>query len=443
MSSLSSHGTNIGTNMPIHPLQDVRILDFTSAWAGPMATRCLGYLGAQVIKVEGPTRLDNWRDTVAGAEPNRYPDLQPGPRPYNRSYRFNSQNHDKFELAVDLKHPRARKLMLRIARDCDVVIDNFSPGVMESLGLGYAQLIEVRPDIIMVEMPAYGADGPEARTVAFGPNMEAMTGMAGFMGYGDGIPVLTSGAYLDPIGGLYGASAVLTALAYRDRTGAGQYVEVPQREAAMQFVGEHFLDYIENGHTFSPQANEIMGACPHDAFPCRGHDEWIAIGVFRDEQWHNLCLALNAPSLAEDPALATILGRKEHLTDLYEQIAQRTRIWDKWELAERLQSAGIPAAPVCHGKDVAENPQLVSREFFVALDHPEAGVHSYPGLAFNLHGTPGAMRHGAPCFGEHNRLILMDWYGMTEDEVSELEQAGVIASDPAGALASIRLERTS
>lgn len=412
------------------PLQGIRILDFTGAWAGPMATRCLAFLGAQVIKIEGPARLDSWRDTVRGVDPSRYPNLDPGPRPYNRSYRFNSQNHDKLGIAVDLKHPRARELVLRLVARCDVVIDNFSPGVMESLGLGYQDLCTIRPDIIMVEMPAYGNDGPEARSVAFGPNMEAMTGMASLIGYGDGVPVLTSGAYLDPIGGLHGAAAVLTALMHQEHTGRGQYIEVPQRETAMQFAGEYILDYAENGHTFLPHGNRVSYAIPHDAFPCKGDDEWIAIAVFSDDQWQELCTALGNVPLSNNPKFTTLLGRRNHESELYEHLVKITQNWEKWALAERLQCCGVPAAPVCNGKDIAENPHLVSRGFFATLDHPEAGVQCYPGLAFRLQGTPGSMRSGAPSFAQHNHQVLIEQFGMSEEEVLELERMRVIASEP-------------
>ncbi len=414
------------------PLEGVRVLDFTSAWAGPMATRCLAFLGAEVIKIEGPNRLDSWRDTVRGVEAGRYPNLQLGDRPYNRSSRFNSQNHDKLDLVVDLKHPQARGLMLRLARECDVVIDNFSPGVLRRLGLGYEDFRAARPDIVMVEMPAYGNTGPEAENVAFGPNMEAMAGMASMMGYGDGVPVTTSGAYLDPIGGLHGAGAVLTALLHRQRTGQGQYVEVPQRETAMQTIGELLLQQIENGETFAPHGNRIPGAAPHDAFPCQGEEEWVAIAAFTEDEWRSLCAAIERPDLLSGPRFATLLDRKRNEDALYAEIAAWTRRQSKAEAAGRLQAHGVTAAPVANGRDIFEDGQLAAVGFYVELEHADAGRHRYPGLAFHLDATPGAVRRPPPLFAEHNRYVLVDRFGFSPDEFAALERDGVIASGPQG-----------
>ena len=412
------------------PLGGVRILDFTSAWAGPMATRSLAYLGAEIIKIEGPNRLDSWRDTVRGVEPSRYPDNQLGERPYNRSSRFNSQNHDKLDLVVDLKHPKARDLMLRLARGCDVVIDNFSPGVLRRLHLGYEDFRQARPDIVMVEMPAYGNTGPEAENVAFGPNMEAMAGMASLIGYGDGVPVTTSGAYLDPIGGLHAAGAVLTALLYRQRTGEGQYVEVPQRETAMQLIGEHLLEQIENGETFAPQGNRIPGAAPHDAFPCLGSEEWVAIAAFSEAEWQSLCAAMGRLDLMA--RFPTLLDRKRHEDDLYAEIAAWTRDRAKDDIAALLQQHGVTAAPVANGRDIFDDRQLDATGFYVEMEHADAGRHRYPGLAFHLDATPGAIRRPPPRFAEHNRFVLVDRFGLSPEEYEDLLRDGVIASQPIG-----------
>jgi crotonobetainyl-CoA:carnitine CoA-transferase CaiB-like acyl-CoA transferase len=413
------------------PLAGVRVLDFTGAWAGPMATRSLAFLGAEVIKVEGPQRMDSWRETVAGVGADRYADLRPGDRPYNRSFRFNSQNHDKLDIVLDLKHPQGLATALDLVRVSDVVIDNFSPGVMESLGLGYERLTQVRPDIVMVEMPAYGSWGPDCSAVAFGPNMEAMTGMATMIGYGDGVPVLTSSAYLDPIGGLHGVAAVLTALAYRNRSGRGQYVELAQRETAMQFVGEVLLEQLHTGERFRPAANDVPYAAPHDAFPARGDDEWIAIAVADDEQWARLCTAIDDPRLAGRAEFATAEGRRTYARALYDRLAAVTVRSDKWVLAKRLQTFGVPAAPVCDGRDLAANDHLWAREFFVELDHPDVGRRWYPGLAFRLEATPGRMLEGAAEFGRDTNRVLTDLLGKTADQIRRLQAAGVISPAPA------------
>jgi crotonobetainyl-CoA:carnitine CoA-transferase CaiB-like acyl-CoA transferase len=411
-------------------LKGLRVLDFTTAWAGPMATRIFSYFGADVIKIEAPNRLDSWRGPRRGNYPFRYPDQEMGPRPFNRNCYFNTQNHDKRSVGVNLKVPGARDLVLRLAATCDVAVANFSPGVLNKLGLGYTDLTTVRPDLIMVEMPAYGNTGPIAHHVGMGNNMEAMTGMPLLIGYGDGIPTLTGTAYLDPLGGLNAAAAVLTALVHRRRTGQGQYIEVAQREAAMHWAGEYLLQHAETGTYTPPAGNRVPEAAPHDAYPCKGDDDWIAIAVFTDEQWQALCAVLGRPDLAVDPRFARAADRWANQDLLREPVSSWTRERSKQDAAELLQRCGVPAAAVAHGRDVALNPHLWVRGFYSDLEHPEAGRHPYQGLACRLSGTPGAMRTASPCFGQHNREILQELLGMSEAQIMALEQAGVLATEP-------------
>jgi crotonobetainyl-CoA:carnitine CoA-transferase CaiB-like acyl-CoA transferase len=408
----------------------VRVLDLTTAWAGPMATRCLAFLGADVIRVENPIRIDSWRGVVWGGDAASYPDGDPGPRPYNRNYRFNAVNTDKRSIALDLRRPQAREIALQLALRCDVVTANFSDGVLDRLGLGYAQLSARRPDIIVVEMPAYGSGGTLTNFLGMGNTMEAMAGMTVMMGYGDGVPRMTGTFYLDPMGGLHAAAAVLTALAHRRRTGRGQHIEVAQREAALHWAGELLLQQIENGDAFEPDGNMVPDAAPHDAYPCLGDDEWVAIAVSSDEQWWALAEVIGRPDLASDPRFAAFPERWRNRELLSEPLTAWTSRMRKGEAASVLQARGVPAAPVDHGGDIASSRYLQERGFFAALPHPEAGTHSYAGLAFRLHDTPGGMRTAAPCFGQHNDEVLAELLGFKPEQVAELERAGVLVSAP-------------
>ena len=215
------------------PLAGVRVMDMTTAWAGPFAGRVLAYLGAEVIHVESATRLDLWRGAGHGLDPVRYPDLDPGERPYNRTVLFNSQNLNKLSFTVDVKKPGGRDVLLKLAAVSDVVLSNFTPGTLARMGLGYEHLKEVKPDIIVLEMPAFGNTGPMAHHGALGPGMEFSSGMSAFVGYDGGSPMPTGPAYLDPIGGYNAAAAILTALVHRQATGQGQYIEMSQVEAAI------------------------------------------------------------------------------------------------------------------------------------------------------------------------------------------------------------------
>ena len=412
------------------PLAGVTILDFTTAWAGPMATRSLAFFGARVIKIEGPTKLDSWRGAHRRGDVERFPDLDPGERPYDRNAWFNTQNHDKLSVGVNLRKPGAKDLVLAIGQHADVVIANFSPGTMSRLGLGYADFARLRPDIIMIEMPALGNDGPASHHVGMGQTMESATGMTALMGYGDGDPTLSGTAYLDPIGGLHGAAATLAALEYRRRTGRGQYVEVPQVEAAMHWIGEHLAAADAADPPDVPRGNHRHGEAVHCAVPAAGDDEWLAVSCTTDEEWRGLCAALGRRDWEQDADLVTLPGRIARAKEIEAGIADWAIHVDKHVAAAALQQRGVRAAPVNTGRDLAQDPDMWSRGFYGRLQHPLAGEHWYPGLPYRLETTPGSMRDPAPCFGQQTREVLADLVGLGDEEIDALFAAGVVASDP-------------
>jgi crotonobetainyl-CoA:carnitine CoA-transferase CaiB-like acyl-CoA transferase len=414
------------------PLAGLRVLDFTTAWAGPFATRSLAYLGAQVIKIEPPGRLDSWRGAIRGGVPERFPDSEPGERPFNRSSLFNTQSHDKLSLALDVTKPGGRDIVLRLARDADLVVANFSSGVLDRIGVGYAELAAVNPRISVIEMPAFGAGGPAAKHVGMGLTMEAATGMTGLMGYGegDGRPAVTGGTYLDPIGGLHGAAAALIAVYQRQATGRGARIEVAQTEAAAHWIGEFFLERLHGRPAPSPHGNQVAYAAPHDAYGCAGEDEWVTVAVRDDSDWKRLCAVIGRDDLAADPRYASAAGRREHAGELRAPISAWTGGRPKGEAAAVLQAAGVPAGPVSNGRDIHGDPGLRAEGFMVTLDHPEAGRHEYPGLAYRLARTPGRIRAAAPCFGQHNRFVLGEVLGLDDPAIAELYAAGTVADQP-------------
>jgi len=416
--------------IPAGALSGLRVLDLTTAWAGPFAARSLAHLGAEVIKIDAPSHMDSWRGAAEGGAARHYPDGQHGERPWNRCLLFNTQGQGKLSVGLDLKAPGAREIMLRLAAVSDILISNFTPGVLGRLGIGYADLSAVNSRIIVVEMPAFGPGGPDSAHQGMGKTMEAACGMATLMGYGDGSPVLTGPAYLDPIGGLNAVAAVLTALHHRSRTSRGCRVEVPQTEAGMHWIGEQVLQEAEAGTSLRPDGNAVPYAAPHDAYPCHGSDEWIAISVTTDAQWRALCEVMERPDLPRAARYATAAGRRRHRRRLAAAIADRTRSFDKHELATRLQAAGVPAAPVNTGADVAVDEALLRSGFTRELDHPEAGRHAYPGLSYRLDRTPGGITRAAPCFGEHNDQILRGLLGLSAAQVAALRAAGAVSERP-------------
>ena len=403
------------------PLSGIRVLEFTTAWAGPFAGRCLGYLGADVIKIEAPSHPDSWRGTRAGGARFYYPELEPGDDPQNRNVLFNSQNLDKRSLALDLKVPGSAEVMRDLAADADVVLANFTPGVLDRLGAGYAALSQVNPRIIVVEMPAFGPGGPMSGHQGMGKTMEPASGMTALMGYPDGTPVLTGPAYMDPTGGLNAVAAVVTALELRERTGIGTRVEVPQVEAAAHWIGEYVLEQLETGTTWRPNGNDAPGFAPHDAFPALGDDQWIAIAVADDGQWQTLCELMDRPDLAAEDRTGP---------DVHDPIAAWTSTQDKVDLAHRLQSQGIAAAPVLAGGEIATSQAIRDAGLVVTLDHPAVGRRDYGALGFRHERTPGCHHRPAPLFGQHNDTVLRDLLGYDDDHITRLRATGVIADRP-------------
>jgi len=412
------------------PLAGLRVLELTTAWAGPMAGRVLGFLGAEPIHVESPTRVNSWRLNKEVPNPVNFPDGVPGDRPYDRAFHFNSQNVNKLSCILDLKTGQGRDIIRRLAAVSDVVICNFRPGTLAKLGLDYDSLRRIKPDIIVAELPAFGADGPMARYAALGPTMEMSTGMSSMIGYPGGQPETTGPSYLDPIGGFNAAAAILTALLHRQRTAEGQYIEVPQVEAAMQLIGPELLAAIDSGRDPAPNGNRSPYAAPHDAFPARGDDQWVAIAAGTEVEWQALCGVMGQPGLTADPRFATLAARQQNIEALTAIIADWTRAQDKHAVAARLQAAGVPAAPVQTPHDLARSEYLAHRGFFTVLEHPDAGRHPHPGLPIHLDATPGSQRRAAPRFGADNRRVLRDILGLTPDEVAAAEASGAMATEP-------------
>ncbi len=410
------------------PLAGLRVVELTTAWAGPMAGRVLAWMGAEVIRIEAASRPCGWRHHAETRLTFRYPGGEPGERPCNRTALFNSQNVNKLSVALDLKRPGGHEALLRLMAETDIVLANFTPGTLKRLGLDHASLCRVRPDIIVVEMPAYGSFGEMANNVALGPTMEMASGMSSMIGYRNGgAPTYTGPSYMDPTGGFHGAAAALTALAHRRATGRGQHVEVPQVEAAMHYVGPEILHAIASGVDPERTGNRVAWAAPHDTFRAAGDDEWVAIAVTEDRHWEAL-RRLIGDSRLDAPEYRSLEGRLAAQDQLADIIDDWTRARGKHEAAAALQTAGVPAAPVQKANDALASPYLAARGFFALLDHPEAGRHPYPGLPFHFSVSSGGPTRPAPCLGEHTEAVLRDVAGLTPEEVRDLELAGTIAT---------------
>ncbi len=252
----------------------------------------------------------------------RFPDGKAGERPYNRSALFNSQNHNKLGLSLDIKHPKGLAAMHRLAATADVVIANFTAGTLNRMGVGYEALKKIKPDIIVVEMPGFGNSGPLSKAAANGATMEMAAGMCAMIGYAGGAPTTTGQVYPDPMGGYNGAAAVMTALMHRQKTGEGQYIELSQVEASMQFIGEELLYAIAAKEDPELHGNRVRWAAPHDAYQAEGADEWVTIAVGTDDEWRKLCEIMGRAELASDPRFAAFDARWQNQDLLREPISR-------------------------------------------------------------------------------------------------------------------------
>lgn len=407
------------------PLDGLRVIEITTAWAGPMAGRVLGFLGAECIHVESPNRVNSWRLNKERPNPVNFPGGVPGDRPFDRSFLFNSQNVNKLSCILNLKTEEGREALRNLVAVADVVICNFRPGTLTKLGLGYDSLAAIKPDIIVAELPAFGLNGPLAGYAALGPTMEMATGMSAMTGYPGGPPENTGPSYLDPIGGFNAAAAILIALHYRERTGLGQHIEVPQVEAAMQLIGPDLLHAAEADTDPVPDGNRVATASPHDAFPAKGEDQWVVIAAENEGQWRALCQAMNSPAIADDPRFRTLADRKANEHDLTRIVSEWTKTRDKHEVALLLQASGVASAAVANAADLAASSYLAARGFFTHLDHPDAGQHPHPGLPIHLSATPGSQRSAAPRFGEHNLRVLTEILRLPPEEVDRVSAAAM------------------
>ncbi len=404
------------------PLNGIRVLDLTMAWAGPYATRLLADMGAEVIKIEA---VDNW--DLLRTFTGQPPDVE---RVWDKSPYFNHVNRNKYGCVLDLSHPRGRDLFLRLVAVSDVVIENFRAEVMDNLGLSYETLAEANPHLILVSMPGHGKTGPERDFIAYGTNVEQLAGLCHLTGYADGPPQKTGISYGDPVAGIAAAGAVVLALWHRRRSGRGQYIEVAQRENLINLIGEYVVGCSMSGREPPRRGNRHSSMAPHACYPCSGDDQWLTIACQDDAQFAALCRAMDRPQLAADPRFADVVSRYGNQDALDGIIAAWTRDRTKEDATEALQAAGVPAMPVLSVPEVCVDEHLRARGFFEPVSHSAAGVWDVEGPHWRLSESPGHVRLPAPAFGEHSDYVFRHLLGLSDDEIAALEAAGVTGRAP-------------
>ena len=406
-----------GSNAGSVPLEGLRVLDFTMAIAGPYLSRLLAESGAEVIKVESQARQQRGRGSP-GLDPRII--LQ-------QKVTFAEMNRNKHCIAVDMSKSEGRTLIKQLVPHCDIVLENFSPRVMENWGLGYEELRDLRSDILMVRLPGFGTTGPYRDNVGLAAVAMGMTGMYHLWSYPDspepaGPPVWTP----DYLSAAFGSTAVMAALRHRKRTGQGQLIELSQVDATAFALGAVYLDYSQNGYVSPPMGNRHRFLAPHGVYRCEGSDAWCAITARDEAEWQGLCQVLGFPSWAEDTRFSTLAQRLLHQDELDKGIEEWTRHHTPSQVMHLLQKAGVPAGVVQNGEMLYQDRHLRARDYVLPVNDPDTGLIEYPGTFVRLSETPGRVGR-CHALGEDNLMVFGGILSMSSEEIISLEQSGVLA----------------
>ncbi len=393
------------------------ILAFCWAVVGPLTMKFFADHGATVIRVETSKRPCTMRMSAP------YKDNIPN---YNRGGYFNYYNSNILSLGLNMQLPEAREIAKRLAVECDVFMENYTPGVIEKWGLSYEELKEIRPDIIMLRQSGYGSWGPYSNLPAFGMVLVPIAGLPNYIGWPgkEPLPVGVS-AYTDCISPRFATAALIAALDYRKKTGKGQLLDLSQFETAIYFITQGVLDYTVNNRKPERIGNSSPEAAPHGVYPCGGDDRWCTIAVTSDEEWAILCREMGKPEYVEDPRFATLADRKKNEEDLNRLVSEWTASLTPEKVMEQLQKAGVAAGVVENTADVFNDPQLAKRNIYWNMEHSEMGMFTHLGQSFQLSKTPSKAYSPSPLLGEHTEYVCTKILGMSDEEFIDLMQKGV------------------
>ncbi|MFA5079623.1 MAG: CoA transferase [Dehalococcoidia bacterium] len=390
-------------------LDGIKVLDFTWVIAGPLVTKCLADYGAKVVRVETITRPCFTRSSAP---------FRNGNGPDNSAY-FAYYNPNKYSVALNLKSPIGLKVAKKLADWADIVVTNYVPGKMKKLGLDYDTVKLTNPDVIMLNTSGFGETGPMAPMPTSGNVLVALTGFNSFSGWPGRDCVQPYGPVNDFVTPYFCLAAIMAALRYRRETGEGQFIDVSQLEAGIQFLVPGMLDYTANGRLPANAGNTSPNAAPHAVYHCKDN-RWCAIAVCSDDEWRSFCTAAGMPGMVEDPRFDTLDNRKRNEQELDHLVGQWTITRTPESIMTLLQAAGVQAGIVESAADVCQDPQLKARNHFWLMQHPVIGDCLHLGEAAILSQTPAQPRMPAPCLGEHTELIATEILAVPEDELVAL-----------------------
>jgi crotonobetainyl-CoA:carnitine CoA-transferase CaiB-like acyl-CoA transferase len=396
------------------PLDGLIVLDFSRVLAGPYATMQLADLGARVIKIEQPGRGD---DTRAWGPP-----FVSGESAY-----FLSVNRNKESLALDLKHPRARPILDALLARADVVVENFRPGTMERLGLGHEAIAARHPRLVYCSISGFGQSGPRRAEAGYDAMMQAEGGLMSITGAADGPPFRLGVAIGDIATGMFAVQGILAALFARERTGRGQQVDIAMLDAVTALLTYQASSAFATGHTPRRMGNRHPSIAPYDTFSTADGDFVLSVG--NDDQFRRLARVLRSPALATDARFVTNADRVTHYDALRAELARLLAPWPRAALLAELTAAGVPVGAVRSVTEALADPQLAAREMIVPLEHVTAGPIRVLGTPLKLSDTPAGVRTPPPTLGQHTAAILKHDVGLSDDEIRELADLKVCATD--------------
>ena len=398
-------------------LKGVRIADFSWVWAGPYSTLLLSFMGAEVIKIESKKRIDQTRQgSITTGD-----DFEG----FNASPIFNNANLNKKSISLDLKSPKGVELAKRIVAESDVVVENMRAGVMDKLGLGYKDLVKVKPDIIMISSSGFGSSGPYGHYAGYAPIFASFGGLAYLTGYEGGEPNTMSGV-MDLRVGTLSAYATLAALLHRQKTGEGQYIDLSSSECVSSLIGSELMEYTMNGTSPNRCGNQDAIMAPHNVYRCKGDDKWISIAVGSDEEWQGLKGAMGNPAWAEDEKYDGMFGRWQNRAELDQHMTEWTMGYADYDLMHLLQDAGVAAMPSFCAEEILSDPHVKARGKLLEVEHPVMGKKVVISPPWKMSETPATIRKASPLLGENNEEVFCGLLGMSKDEFQTLVSEEVI-----------------
>jgi CoA:oxalate CoA-transferase len=395
--------------VPNLPLAGIVVLDFGQVFQGPYATLLMAKAGADVIKIEPPR-----------GEPLR----RRAPSGKSTTFPIAMLNSNKRAITLNLKHERGRVLLSDMARRADVLLENFSPGTMERLGVGWAELRQVNPRLIYASGSGYGLSGPDRDNLAMDLTIQAVSGLISTTGFADGPPVKAGPAVVDFLSGIHLYAAVTTALFERERTGKGRLVEVAMQEAAYVTLTSHLEAYWQSGQVPPRTGNRSHARSPLNVYPT--NDGYVAINVAVEEHWHQLLAAMGRTDLRDDPRFKTNADRVAHLDETDALVGAWTRTLGKMEVFTIAKRYRIPCAPVRDVAEVMHDPHMHERGMLEWIEHDEIGRIVVPTSPLRFHDADAVATTPSPKLGQHNADIYGGWLGLSSDEIANLTRSGVI-----------------